>query len=144
MYWKGRRQEKEAYSDCLSTPQPFSQLAVHHQPITLLPMLNYAFHSIWPRASEPECIFSTSGLSGNWAPHLRRISATINLSTTLFLSQEDRKCLLCIVQFAVSQQKRLTSLHQACREQSQPASTSDSWEAIRIIFSLMHTLYKRG
>lgn len=38
-----------------------------------------------------EYIFCSSGLGGNWAPHLNRISATINLSTTFFLSLEVRK-----------------------------------------------------
>lgn len=57
-------------------------------------MLNYAFRPmLLSRASYPECIFRTNGLSGRWVPHLQHISAMFDLSTALFLSQEDRKWL---------------------------------------------------
>lgn len=89
---------------CLSTLQPFATSLLH---ITSqsphCDMLNSAFHTmLFSRASYPECIFSKSGPGGKWAPHLHRISAMINPSTALFLSQEDRKWLgfaVCALQF---------------------------------------------
>jgi len=74
------------------------------------------------------------------SPHLR-ISAMISLSTALFSRHKStEKGSACIVWFAVSQNARFASLHQARRKQTRPVATSDRREVFRIIFTLMDKL----
>lgn len=122
---------KEAYSDCLelcwSTPQPFGQLAAHHPFLTTCFTTAPFTQCFLSRASHPECIFSTSGLGGSRASHLHRISAMINPKhPSLLVTRRQKLARLHMAWLAVSRHKWLASLHQACRGQLQPTSTSDS------------------
>ena len=96
---KGRRQEKEAYEDCLkhclSIAQPSGQLAVHHQPITLLPQLclslNAFIKSILPwvhfQNEWPQWELSTSPAPHQCQPKHRTLLVTRRQKMALLASR---------------------------------------------------------
>lgn len=146
-YWKGEGSSMTVWNTVCQPCNHLASLLSITSQSSCCHMLNTAFDEMLSsRASYPECIFSTIGLSRKWASHLHRISAMINLSTAFFFSEEDRKWLglyravICVI----SQHKQLTSPHQACGEQPQLVTTSDSWKAIKMYLSSVNKLYTRG
>lgn len=110
----------------VNTVSVCNQLAVHHQPITLLPhaelclSLNAFLKSILP------CVhfqyeWAQWELSASPVPHQCPDQPKHH---SLLVSHRQKMARLFIVRFAVSQHQWFASLHQACREQSEPASTS--------------------